>query len=236
MEAHIMKKYVLNNKKVRMVALALALAGTPLLTSLQLKADQENEHLIKTEQEHKMLVEIVSDLAQYGNGLAGFTNVFFGVKKSCPEITGSSVAITPSKTAFLDLTQKLLEKINGLKAKIAQYKQAVHTEESKKLLTHLEVLATSLANSQAKLHSTLQKYLGTKSLLLGLTAFGKMEEKQISLVNAQQKSIYKLLKAHAEQSLKPQFDTFVSNINYVFTFPKKNPKNALYPLRYFRLK
>ncbi len=236
MEAHIMKKHVLKNKKMRIVALVLTLGGAPLLTSFQLKADQANEHLGETKQEHKILGEIVSDFAQYAKALVGFTNYFFGVKKSCPELTGSSANLNPSKTVFLNLTQKLLGEIDGLKAKIAQCKQAVQTEDSKKLLTQLEALATLLAHSQAKLHSTLQKYLGTKSLLGGLAAFGKMEEKQISQVNALQKNINKILAAHAEQKLKQQFDTFVSDINYVFTFPKKNPKNALYPFRYVRLK
>ena len=236
MEAHIMKKYIWNNKKVKIVALALALGGAPLLTSFQLKADRKNEYRGETEQEHKIFDEIFSELAQYGNGLKGFIHFFFGLKNSCPEIMGSSATITPSKAVFLNLTQKLLEKINGIKAKIAQNKQAAQTEYSKKLLSHLEELAILLANSQANLHSTLRKYLGTKSLLKALTAFAKKEEKQIPKVNRLQKIINKLLVAHAEPQLKQQFDTFVTNIDYVFIFPKKNPKHALYPLRYIRLK
>ncbi len=211
-----MKKYVLNNKKVRIVALAVALGGAPLLSSLQLKADQVDEYRVKTEQEHKFLVEIVSEFGQYGDALKGFTNVFFRVDKT----------LEPSKEMFLNLTKNLLEKINGIKAKCTQHKESMQTEENKRLLIHLEELATLLANSQTTLHKALEKALGTPSLTTILTVVAQAEEKQISKIDTLRKIIDKLLKAHDEQQLKQQFDSFVKSIEYSLSFPKKNQQIA----------
>ena len=238
MEAHIMKKYVLNNKKMRIVALALALGGAPFLTSFQLKADQADEYRGEIEQEHKMLVEIFSEFAQYGNASAGFNDYFFQVTKSCPQITGSSAEIKPSKAIFLTLSKKLLEKINGIKAKIAQYKQKVQTEDNKKLLGHLEELTTLLATSQTKLYDNFQKYLGTPLFVNAINRFANEEEKkQKPKLDKLKKTINALLMIHAEQKLKQQFDKFVERIEYSVSFPEKNwPKVQGIVLRYKGLK
>jgi len=205
-----MKKVIVNSNVLKALTVACALGGAPLMITPSLKA--ENQENI----DHKVLVGIVSEFAQYGNALEAFTKNFFGV-----------IPNKFTKNQFVTLAHSLLASIKGIQERTVRYREAVTGEDSKLILLELEKLATLLATSQQKLHEALHKSLGTKNFLPSLKRLGETEAKQISLIENLQKNVNKLLIAHAEKQLKEKFDAFITSIEYSLSYPENNIKQVL---------
>ena len=205
-----MKKVIVNSNVLKALTVACALGGAPLMITPSLKA--ENQENI----DHKVLVGIVSEFAQYGNALEAFTKNFFGV-----------IPNKFTKNQFVTLAHSLLASIKGIQERTVRYREAVTGEDSKKILVELEKLASLLAVSQHNLHAMLHKSLGTKNFLPSLKRLGETEAKQIPQVYALQKSIDALLAAHSEKLLKQTFDAFITSIEYSLSYPENNIKQVL---------
>jgi hypothetical protein len=213
MEAYIMKK--LNTKRTHMKYLlfTLALTGALSMTPVALKAQV---HEGETEQEHKILAGTVAEFAEYGAALKAFNDNFFGV--------------TPNKftkVQFINLAQKLHTMIAGIQERTVKYRTAVTGQDSTVILTELEKLATLLAASGQKLLETLQKSLGTKTLLVSLKRLSDAESKNIKPVQILQKGIGSLLAKHSTKEVQAQFAQFVNNVTYSLDFPGKNVAKVL---------
>ncbi len=207
-------------KTHRLVCTWSIILASVLLSNQSLLAAQEEPSAEKVQQEHQMLMEILSDLTQYGAALKGLTDSFFTIPSP-----GSSAPIQ-TDDQFKNISQQLLDKINTIKGKTLLFQQATQTNKTKKLLEQLASLSSNLAASQGKLNTVLQKKLGSPSLTTALKALGKTEEKKIQVIHRLGNRIDTLLKAYPQQKLKSTFDPFLKSIDYSLTFPQKNSIKA----------
>lgn len=213
MEAYIMKRLNTKRTNLNYLLFTLALSCAVSVAPVTLHAQ---EHAGETAQEHKILAGSVSEFAQYGAALRAFNDNFFGV--------------TPNKftkAQFINLAQKLHEMIAGIKERTVKYRAAVNGPDSKAILTELEKLAGLLDASGQNLLQTLQKSLGTKTLLASLRRLSDAESKKVPLVLTQQKNIGALLAKHSNKEIQAQFAQFVNNVQYSLDFPGNNVAKVL---------